>query len=126
MITGELFRPDLIVLTKDNTLFILGITVGYETNLRNNINRKHTKYKELIEEQKKIFPSVIFVNLSISALGVFDEESAAFINMLESINLDKSHVKYITKKIIAIAIRSTYFIFCCRNKEWTNPDLMKF
>ena len=126
MITGELFRPDLIVLTKDNTLFILELTVGYETNLRNNINRKHTKYKELIEEQKKIFPSVIFVNLSISALGVFDEESAAFINMLESMHLDKSYVKYIIKKIIAIAIRSTYYIFRCRNKEWTNSDLMKF
>ena len=126
MITGELFRPDRIVLTKDNTLFILELTVGYETNLRNNINRKHTKYKELIEEQKKIFPSVIFVNLSISALGVFEEESTAFINMLESMHLDKSQVKYIIKKIIAIAIRSTYYIFCCRNKEWTNPDLMKF
>ena len=126
MITGELFRPDLIVLTKDNTLFILELTVGYETNLRNNINRKHTQYKELIEEQKKIFPSVIFVNLSISALGVFEEESAAFINMLESMHLDKSHVKYIIKKIIAIAIKSTYYILCCRNKEWTNPDLMKF
>ena len=126
MITGELFRPDLIILTKDNTLFILELTVGYETNLRNDINRKHTKYKELIEEQKKKFASVIFVNLSISALGVFDEESAAFINMLESMHLDKSHVKYIIKRIIAVAIRSTYYIFCCRNKEWTNPDLMKF
>ena len=126
MITGELFPPDSIVLTKYNTLFILEFTVGYETNLRNNINRKQTKYKELIEEQKKIFPSVIFVNLSISTLGVFDEESAAFINMLESMHLDKSYVKYIIKKIIAIAIRSTYYIVCCRNKEWTNPDLMKF
>ena len=90
------------------------------------INCKHVQYKELVEEQKKKFPSVIFINLSISTLGVFDEESAAFINMLESMHLDKSHVKYIIKNIIAIAIRSTYYIFCCRNKEWTNPDLMKF
>ena len=94
MITGAHFRPHLIVLTKDNTLFILELTVGYQTNLRNNTNRKHTKYKKLIEERKKIFPSVIFANLSISALGVFDEESAAFINMFESMHLDKSYVKY--------------------------------
>ena len=78
------------------------VSVGYETNLRNNINRKHTKYKELIEEQKKKFPSVIFINLSISALGVFDEESAAFINMLESMHSDKSHVKNIIKKLLLL------------------------
>ena len=83
IITGELFRPDLqTVLTKDNTMYILKLTVGYETNLRSsnisfvrtNINCKHAKYKELIEEQKKKFASGIFINLSISALGVFDEE----------------------------------------------------
>ena len=107
-------------------MYVIELTVGYETNLRNNINRKHSKYKDLIEEQKKKFSSVTFINLSISALGVFDKESVAFIDMLERINLDNKHAKYIIKKIISIAIRSTYYIFCCRNKEWTNPDLMKF
>lgn len=125
IITGDVYRPDLLILTKDNTLYVLELTVGYETNLRNNINRKHTKYKELIELQKKKFSSVKFINLSISALGVFDKESAALINMLEHLHLDKSHVKYFVKKIICIAIRSTFYIFCCRNKEWTKPDLMK-
>ena len=24
------------------------------------------------------------------------------------------------------AIRSTYFIFCCRNKDWENPELYKY
>ena len=56
--------------------------LGVTTNVRNNINRKHSKYKELIEVQKKRFPSVKFVNLSMSALGVFDKESAGFLNML--------------------------------------------
>ena len=32
---------------------------------------------------------------------------------------------YLTS-IINIAIGSTYYIFCCRNKEWTKPDLLKF
>ena len=113
-------------MTKDNSLYILELTVGYETNLRNNINRKCSKYKQLIEEQKKTFRSVKFINLSISALGVFDKESAAFINMLERFCCGKTGVKYFIKKIINIAIRSTYYIFCCRNKEWTKPDLMTF
>jgi hypothetical protein len=26
--------------------------------------------------------------------------------------------------MMTIAIRSTYYIFCCRNKEWENPNLL--
>ena len=28
--------------------------------------------------------------------------------------------------LINVAIRSTYFIFCCRNRNWDGPDLMQF
>ena len=126
IITGDDYRPDLLILTKDNCLYILELTVGYESHLRNNINRKQSKYEKLIKDQKKKFKAVKFINLSISALGVFEKESAAFIKMLEDIHLDKDHVKYIIKKIINISIRSTYYIFCCRNKDWTKPDLLKF
>ena len=126
VITGDDHHPDLLILTKDNCLYILELTVGYETNLRNNINRKHLKYDKLIMDQKKKFNSVKFINLSISALGIFNKKSAAFLKMLEDMHLDKTHTKYIIKRIINIAIRSTYYIFCCRNKEWTKPDLLKF
>ena len=53
VITGDDHRPDLLILTKDNCLYILELTVGYETNLRNNINRKHLKYEKLIMDQIK-------------------------------------------------------------------------
>ena len=46
IITGDIYRPDLLILAKDNTLYVVELTVGYETNPRNNINRKHSKYKE--------------------------------------------------------------------------------
>ena len=117
IITGDDYRPDILILTKDNTLYVLELTVGYETNLRNNINLKYSKYKELIKELKRKFNCVKFINLSVSALGVFDSESAAFIDMLERLDVNKNHVTYYIKKIITIAIRSTYYIFCCRNKE---------
>ena len=126
VITGDDHRPDLLILTKDNCLYILELTVGYVTNLRNNINRKHLKYEKLIMDQKKKFNSVKFINLSISALGVFDKESAAFLKMLEDMHLRKTHTKYVIRRIINIAIRSTYYIFCCRNKKRTKPDFLKF
>ena len=118
--------PDRLILTKDNTLYVLELTFAYETNLRNNINRKFSKYKELIKELKRKFNCVKFINLSVSALGVFDNESTAFIDMLERLDVNKNHVTYYIKKIITTAIRSTYYIFCCSNKEWTKPNLIKF
>ena len=122
VITGDDFRPDLLILTKDNCLYILELTVGYETNLRNNINRKHLKYDKLIMDQRKKLNSVKFINFSISALGIFNKEPTS----LEDMHVDKTFARYLTKRITNIAIRSTYYIFCCRNKEWTKPDLLKF
>ena len=95
-----LYPLDLLILTKDNCLYILELTVGYETNLRNNINRKHLKYEKLIMDQKKKFNSVKFINLSISALGVFDKDSVAFLKMLEDMHLDKTHTKYVIRRVI--------------------------
>ncbi len=37
IVTGIKYRPDLLLTTKDNCLYNLELTVGYETNLRNNI-----------------------------------------------------------------------------------------
>jgi hypothetical protein len=65
----------------------------------------------MIVEQKKKFWPVKFINLSISALGVFEKESSDFIQMLERLKSDKVHVKYIIRKIINIAIRTTYITF---------------
>ena len=28
--------------------------------------------------------------------------------------------------MIKVAVRWTYFIFCCRNRNWDSPDLMQF
>ena len=126
IVTGNEHRPDLLLTTNDNCLYILELTVGYETNLRNNIKRKQDKYKDVIKEQKKHFKSVEFINLSISALGVFDQESCTFLKMLNRLDINETQTKYCIKKIMNICIRSTYYIFCCRNKEWKNPDLMKF
>ncbi len=74
ILTGDKYRPDLLLTTKDNCLYILELTVGYETNLRNNIKSKLEKYIDVIKEQKEHFKSVELINLSISALGVFDKD----------------------------------------------------
>ena len=71
----------------------------------------------------KHFKAVEFVNLSVSALGVFDQESLAFIEMLKELNVDNNHQKYILESY-KHRYKINVLYFCCRDKEWSNPDLM--
>ena len=60
----------------------------------------------------------------MSCLGVFSHECYTFLEMLEDLDVDKKMQKYCVERMIALAIRASYYIFCCRNKEWSNPDLL--
>ena len=99
------------------------LTVGYETNLENNVKRKKAKNRELVRQLDENFNEVNFVNLSMSSLGIFAQECSTF-EMLGNVGLDKNYQTYCVRKMMTIAIRSTYYIFCCRNKEWESPDLL--
>ena len=46
--------------------------------------------------------------------------------MMNDIGIDKKQQFYIIKKMINTAIRVTYYIFCCRNRNLDSPDLMQF
>ena len=105
-------------------IYILELTIGYESNLQNDATSKRQKYENLIKEQQKHYEKVKFVNLSISSLGVFMESSLGFIEMLKDLKFDGKCTKYFVRKIINTCIRSSYYIFCMRNKEWSNPKLL--
>ena len=46
--------------------------------------------------------------------------------MCNDLNIDKQSLNYALRKITAIIILSTYYIFCMRNKPWINPDLLTY
>ena len=48
------------------------------------------------------------------------------LDMMNDIGIDKKEQLYIIKKMMSIAIRATYYTFCCRNRTWDNPALMQF
>ena len=127
VITGDKFRPDLLLTcSNDSILYVVELTVGYESNLESNVKRKNSKYNELIKEQRKSFINIKFVNISMSCLGVFAKESSSFLKMLHDVGFDEKHKMFCVRKMTTIAIRTSYYIFCCRNKEWENPELLAF
>ena len=53
-------------------------------------------------------------------------EFTLFMDMLKDLNFDEGACSFIVKREINISICTTYFIFCCRNKPWKNPELLNF
>ena len=88
--------------------------VGLESN---NAMRKKEKYLNLISEMSRnyVYICVRFVNLSMNSLGVFSDECSTFLDMMNDIGSDKKQ-----------KLRATYYIFCCRNRNWDRPDLVQF
>ena len=102
------------------------LTLGFESNIQINSDRKASKYSSIILDLKPAYSDVKFVNLSMSALGIMGRSSESLLLMLEDLKLDKNAKKHINRKIINITIRCSYYVFCSRNKSWTNPDLLDF
>ena len=117
IITGDTLRPDLVLTIENKCIYILELTIGFESNLQTNATRKREKYQDLINKQLNYYKDLEakFVNVSISSLGVFSETSLDLIEMLKDLEM-----------VINTCIRSTYYIFCKRNKEWDNPELMSY
>ena len=61
----------------------------------------------------------------MGAIGIVGKECADFYTFLiEDIDLDSSQMNYLMKKLIGCCIRTTYYIFCMRNKQWEAPKLL--
>ena len=115
-----------VVLSPHIRLLSSCIIYCFESNLNNTAVRKKEKYLNLINEMSRNYGCVRFVNLSMTSLGVFSDECSTFLDMMDDIGIDKKQQRYIIKKMINIAIRATYYVLCCRNRNWDSPDLMRF
>ena len=89
VITGENYRPDLLFLIQSKCLYVLELTVVFESNLNHNAVREKEKYLYLINEMRRNYQCVRFVNLFLSSLGVFSDECSTFLDMMNDIGIDK-------------------------------------
>ena len=121
IITGDEYRPDMLLLTSQNTLYVAELTVGHESNLENNSNRKKQKYCNLVKELKDIYKSVIFVNISMSCLGVFANDSISLLSMFDKLGFDKKEKDFCVKRMTTIAIRTTYYDILYQKQRMEKP-----
>ena len=116
LVTGDDLRPDMLISTPSNTHYVVELSAGFETNLDNNANRKFTKYRYLLNDLTSKYRHMKFVNLSIGSLGIFGQSCDSFIQRCSDPTIDQAHTNYIITKLTTIIIRTTYYIFCMRNK----------
>ena len=105
IITGENLRPDLLLKTNNNYLYILELTVGFESNLHTNVTRKHSKYASLLSDLQRKFKCVSFVNLSMSSLGIFGK----CVTLSPAIN-NKNGISSLNFPTFPSVLRTTYFV----------------
>ena len=103
-------------ISKNSILYLLELTVGFESNTQINSDRKASKYNSLIKDLKYTYSDVKFVNLSMSTIGIIGNSSESLLLVLDDLNLDKPAQNSVIRKVMNIAIRCTYYVFCRRNK----------
>ena len=124
LITGDSLRPDLLLFIENNVLYILELTICFDTHIQVNSLRNANKYTILIKDLSSTYSKVAFINLSMGALGIMGSFCDSFLSLLQDLNFEKFVPKRNAMRV-SIAIRSSYYIFYQRNKSWNNPELLE-
>ena len=116
---------NIIVTENESTIFVLELTVGFETNIDLNTKRKAKKYKEMLKSLENEFEKVIFFSQSMGGLCIVGAHRC-ITNMLKALGFQQREIAYLIKKIICCCIRGSYYVFCMRNKAWSQPSLLSW
>ena len=85
---------------------------------------KQTRYKNLKDQILVACEEFEVIYLEFTTLGFISKDSFdPFNKLLKKLGVNENRTLV---KCMEIVIRATYFIFCRRNKEWTNPELLNF
>ena len=112
-------------------MYIIELTVGNESNAESNAKRKAEKYSQLLHDEALCrtyiriyaYKSIDFINLVMTTGGIFSEDTRSFFTMLSTLKIDSCLIKYTAVEVTCLCIRTSYYIFCMRDKEWSSPEL---
>jgi len=115
-------RPDILLL-KNDTLYVIELTVCFETNFIKSHEYKINRYRNLKDNLiDKKYKLVIYA-VEFSAIGLTSSNLINFTRFLKTLKID---VHKMISKCSEVCVRSSYYIFNRRGKDWTFPALMKF
>ena len=107
--------PDIVILER-HQITIIELTCPFETNFNKSHKYKARRYNNL--RNTLITPCAQFnlILLEISTLGFVGKTIKTFSKFLKELKLDDEKI---INKCQEVAVRTSYFIYCRRRKEWT-------
>ena len=106
IVSGKNFRPDMIIKIK-RKLWIVELSVDFETNLMENISKKNIKYNlhyGLVSKLRNTYKKVYYLNLSMGGIGVFYKSEPNLKKLYSDLKCDKDSVSYIISKLMNVCI----------------------
>ena len=82
LITGGSLTPDLVLAFNSTTLCLLEVTVGFETNIRINIDFIAAKYHSFFTSLRAKYTNINFLHLSLNTCGIFGASSGFILSFL--------------------------------------------
>ena len=115
-------RPDIVICFK-NVVYSIELTICFETNFEKSREYKKARYENLksnlIDKRKEL--KLFYVEFS--SLGFCSPKIIDFTNWIRTLGVDVPRMVTICSEV---CIRTSYYIFNRRNKEWTNPISLKY
>ena len=112
-------RPDLVVDLK-GSVYVVELTVPYETNCKKAKRHKEERYKHLRSDLIMTCRTCEVITLEVTTLGFVSKDIVRFRRLLRTFDLNDERI---IRKCMEVALRATFYIYCRRNKPWNNRDL---
>ena len=110
--------PEACILTSKGDKYAIELTVCHEHNTTKAREYKEQRYRNLQDEIETEYSEFKVVFIKITTLGLTPKATLECKELLKKFKVDYDGL---FMKCCAVAIRTSYYIFCRRNKDWTHP-----
>jgi hypothetical protein len=114
--------PDVVLkLEPGNEIVAIELTVCHELNIENAKQRKREKYSNLrtrANQRVKLF------TVEITVLGLYSVDQLLKIQAYISPLRSKKITDQVLSRLAGSAMRTSFFIYCRRDKDWPQPELL--
>ena len=108
-------RPDLVWWEDDaRVLYLLELTVCYETTFGEAAGRKMAKYTNLIDQAQERGYRATLIPLQVGSRGVADCDG--FNRLAKCLNIGTKNVTSLMNSVIKAALTGSFSVWCMRNR----------
>ena len=111
-------RPDFAIVKDDNLLLLLELTVGFETNINKNFDRKAKRYQQLLAKLSNKY-NVYHVNLTLGAIGIIVKDSL-IMTAVGNFDLSKETLSFKVNRTINVCMRTIFYAYVIKNGKIQN------